>query len=307
MNKKFVVVSSPFDENSGGRIALHRLCDLLNKSGEEAYLWPLDNKVICFKQPLRSIDYALRLVYRSVKRWIKNEKYDYHTFDQFNTPIAKKSDLKNAIIIYPEIVSGNPLCAENIVRWFLNKPGVFTGQVNYGENELYFFYQEAFNDESINPNRDNLLQTSFLRDDIYKKKNFGHRTGSCYILRKGHNRKLEHDISNSIIIDNLSHENIVEVFNTVEICISYDLYTMYSHYAALCGCISIVVPEKGLSKEEWQSTHEFNKYGIAYGFEDIEHAIKTQPLVLPFLKEQEVKGNETVKNFISKCEKFFTS
>ncbi|MCA9749973.1 MAG: hypothetical protein KC414_12765 [Romboutsia sp.] len=160
----FIVVASSFNENSGGTIALHKLCDLLNKNGNKAYLWPLNKALLTWRYPIKSLIEIIKYFYRLLKY---PNYYKYKTFSSFNTPIAKKRHLKNAIVVYPEIISGNPLFSKKVVRWFLNKPGVLSGEINYGKNELYFYYQEAFNDQNINKNLDNRLQVSHIRDDIY--------------------------------------------------------------------------------------------------------------------------------------------
>lgn len=297
MKKKFIIFSPGFREDSGGIIALHTLCNLINAENRQAYLWPAGKPRYDKKIPFISI-------YKIVKYWVRRHDKQYKTFKLFNTPMAKYSDLKDAIVVYPEITSGNPLLANNVVRWFLHKPGFHSGEVNYGAGELYFYYQEAFNDIKINPNPDNKLQVLMVLDDIYKQKNFGERKGTCYILRKGQNREMVHDTNESILIDGLSHEEIAKVFNSVEMCISYDLHTMYSSYAALCGCINVVVPEENLSKEEWRPEEE-RRYGVAYGFDDIEHAIETRSKVLPLLQKKVKESKESVRNFIVKCDDFF--
>ena len=77
----------------------------------------------------------------------------------------------------------------------------------------------------------------------------------------------------------------LEIFNRCEYFVSYDPCTFLSIIAAFCGCISIVYPVEGLSKEEWLSTIAVKKYmqekqinvlyGVAYGLEEIEWAKST--------------------------------
>jgi hypothetical protein len=140
---------------------------------------------------------------------------------------------------------------ENVVRWLLHKPGFHKGTIGFGPNDRFFFAQPAFNDPKLNPDESNLLKMVVLRDDMYRQTNFGPRRGTCYFLRKGKGRPIVHDLTDSQCVDGLSHEQLVEVFNRVEMCISYDPYTVYSYYAALCGCVSVIVPLEGISKEEW--------------------------------------------------------
>jgi hypothetical protein len=196
------------------------------------------------------------------------------------------------------------LRSRRIVRWFLHKPGFHTGKTVYGPGELYFFFQHSFNDTSINYDASNLLQTYLVRDDIYRQHNFGKRTGYCHILRKGRGRPPVHDIEKSILIDGLSHAEAAEIFNRCEFCVSYDPYTMYSQYAALCGCISVVVPEPGRSKADWHPDPELH-HGLAYGFDDIDQARASLPLLLPAMKKREHEANRGVANFVAKCRAHF--
>lgn len=301
MKKNYIIYAPSFNENSGGSIVLHRLCDLLNSIGEKAYLWkyygtkPLLDK----KMPIRSLYIFLRFL---LQKWFG----EYKTNPLFNTPIAKKKHLHNSIVIYPEIVSKNPLNADNIVRWFLHKPGYHTGEINYGENELYFFYQDAFNDTSINAQSDNKLMVLYIRNDIYKQTNFAVREGSCYLIKKGKNKPFVHDIKNSICIDDLSHQEISKIFNQTEYFISYDTHTMYSIYALMCGCKSIVIPDEDISKEIWQPIEEIRS-GISYGFDDQEYNENNKSRLFSYLKQIDDNTNDSVKIFVSKCELFFNS
>ena len=87
--------------------------------------------------------------------------------------------------------------------------------------------------------------------------------------------------------------------NKSEKFISFDSCSFIAVQAALCGCLTIIVPDHGFSKEEWIENHKFLKYGIAYGYEDIQHAIETKDLIRPYLKELEENALKTVHDFVS--------
>jgi hypothetical protein len=296
MTRRFIIYVPSFDENIGGNIALHRLCDLLNRQGETARLWPYIPRV----NPGGPLKSAVRTLFN----WRDSPLDGYRTCEGFQTPIADSDDLKDAIVVYPEIVNGNPLRAKHVVRWLLHKPGFHTGSFEFGAKDKFFFYQKAFDIPELNPDGDNLLRTVYLRDDIYRQTNFGPRQGTCHILRKGKNRPMAHPIENSILVDDFSHQEMADVFNRVERCISYDTYTMYSHFAALCGCDSIIVPEEGVSKEQWYPDPA-DRFGLAYGFDDVENARETRPLLLAHLKAQESQANSSVGRFVMKCQAYF--
>lgn len=298
MPRRFIVFADSFDENNGGIIALHRLCDLLNRAGHTARLWPARKPLF---DPAQRLDYAARAWRYYRRAW----RRPYRTCPAFDTPLATRDDLPGAVVVYPEIVHGNPLRAQYVVRWLLHKPGWHKGRYEYGPGDRYFYYQKAFDDPALNPDGgDNLLKTIWLRDDVYRQTNHGERRGSCYILRKGKGRALVHDLKDSVLVDKLSHTEMARVFNRVQLCVSYDPYTMYSLFAALCGCVSVVVPEPGVSKETWYPDPK-DRYGLAYGFDDIASAIETQPLLLPHLKAQESRSNRSVQSFVEKCARYF--
>ena len=101
-----------------------------------------------------------------------------------------------------------------------------------------------------------------------------------------------------VCIDDRARRDRV-IFNQVEYFYSYDLYTMYSDYAAMCGCVSIVVPILGLTKEEWRPAHEA-RFGVAYGMEDKEWAQKTRQSLFRSVCSTATKTNRDGPKFRSK-------
>lgn len=298
----FIIYSRDFDPNIGGWIALHRLCDLINRAGRTAYIYPI-TPTFPRKQSLLGL---VRSAYTFCQVLKIKSGIGFRTFPGFLTPLkVTKNNIENAVVVYPEIIAGNPLGAKNVVRWLMHKPGFWTGVVDYGPEDLVFYFQEAFYCKQLAQPNAGQLQVLHLRDDIYRQTNFGKRTGTCYILRKGAKRKPVHDLNDSTLIDGLTHEQIAAVFNRVQMCISYDPYTLYSAYAALCGCTSVVMPEDGVDEAVWQPMEEL-RLGIAYGFDKIDWAKSTQHRVLAGLKQIERNSNRSVNEFIRKCDEYFT-
>jgi len=290
----FIIYAPEYHYGGGGIIALHKLCDTLNRLGYEAKIWgkppQSDNqKFSLLKWPRRFLTKTLA------------ERNVHNTFNlnpSFLTPMATKKDIKNSIVIYPEIVSGNPLNASRVVRWILFKPGFFTGEVNYGDDELFFCYNEVFNDPQYNKTPGNILHVTHVFSDIYNQTNFGARSGGCYMVRKGDESKLDYHPKDYLKVDGHSHEELAEIFNQKEYFISYDLHTMYSQYAALCGCKSIVVPDSAKTQAEVYPQIE-NTYAIAYGREDIDTACTQVQLKLlkDYMDAQETETIDSVDRF----------
>lgn len=291
-NYNYILFAPPYDENSGGAIVIHKLCHRLNEMGHEAFIWPFKRK----RYP------SFR---KKISIWLKGA--NFLTNPEFDTPIAKSTDIhEKTIVVYPEVVDGNPLEHNQVVRWLLHKPGFHTNkEPNYSDNELFFYFQPHFADDRYVIDPDNRLFITHMYEGYNLKNTSVSRSGSCYLMHKGNGRKLVHDQSDSIKIDGLSHTEIAKIFKKTKYFYSYDEFTMYSVYAAISGCISVVIPESFKSRKEWVENNPNAKYGIAYGLDDTDHAIETQEQLLNFLLEIDQESDTTVTNFINKTQLHF--
>ena len=73
-------------------------------------------------------------------------------------------------------------------------------------------------------------------------------------------------------------EQLAKIFNSKQSFICYDHECFTAVQAALCGCITIVIPGS-ISAKEWYDKIPYLRYGIAYGVEELQHAKDTMPLV----------------------------
>jgi len=307
MTSKFLIVSPPYDERVGGAIVLHKLCAILNGLGYESYLHPYRKH------------YGLNNKY-SVKTWFRKMKYRYRHWKGvygryevnpvFDTPVLHVVDnslLRDFVVVYPEIVFGNPLNSQRVVRWFLHNPGFHLGRVNYGKNELYFKYHSGIKEfySSGSVVSDKLLKVVHCPFEYYNLDDVPlDRKGTAYCLRKGKHKPIQHDLNGSILIDGKSNSEIAGIFKRVKTFVSYDTYTAYSRFAVLCGCESVVVPDPGVTKEQWRP-NPADRYGLAYGFSDVEAASETAHLVKEYILFEEKKSIENVKSAIIEINEFF--
>lgn len=170
---------------------------------------------------------------------------------------------KKTIVVYPEVIFGNPLEAYHVVRWLLYNTKYKNNIGAYSPSDLFIAYRECFNDTDLNPHNYIVHQASFNLD-LYKQYNYGRRKGKCYIIRKGKNRP---DLPNRFdgpVIDNLPETEKVRILNECEYCYCYDTQTAYSSIAAICGCISVVVPEPGKNRKDYRKGKDNPGYGVAY-------------------------------------------
>jgi hypothetical protein len=252
----FVVTAPGFTYASGGVIALYDLARIIHES----------------KVPCKIFDTS-------------GSKLANNIFDHYATP---EDFNEYTVAIYPEITVGNPLNTNFVVRWILCELGVNCPHDIYktwGKDDLVYHYGTFDTDKNID--QYNLLFPLTLSPQLINKGKA--RSGYCHVIRKAHkfHRNLEyiHPSDSLLLDDNLTRDQLIEILNTKEYIISYDPYCYITCMAALCGCISIVLPLETSSKEEWvrsipfslvlKQSGETDLNGIAYGLEELERATKT--------------------------------
>jgi len=284
----------PFNTSDGGITVQYYFASLLDKLG---------------------IKVRIHKVYGVHK---SNNIFDNYYDDDF--------DLNDTIVIYCEGVIGNPLNAIYVVRWMLSELGINVPYENvhtWGKNELvYYFNSELkFNNspEKIG-NIYKLLTVIYINSKI-KKHNNNERHGYCYTFRKSYMHKNIiniHPESSFEITTSHSQDNYIEIFNKYKYFISYDPLTFLCIIAPLCGCISIIYPLEGVSKNEWlqmgalseyfKEKKSYSLYGIAYGDtrEELEFAQKTIHLAKKQWDDIANYQTKLVQNFIDDMQHFDT-
>lgn len=304
--KPFIIFAPSYSEISGGAVAMHKLCHLINSLGGKAFLFPMFESFY-----LNQINFR-RVILRMLHRHLKSSFSQYKVHGHWETPVITKLssevDLSNSIVVYPEITFGNPLNAPYVVRWMLHNPGFHKGTFYYGTDELHFKFNTAIQD--FNYPRCTLwkdkLEVIHYPLDLYNEIDTSPtRSGRAYCIRKGRNRVRKEDLSDGVIIDGMSHQDVARTLKSVEQFISYDTYTAYSKFAALCGCDSIVIPEDGVDITDWYSDPA-DRLGVAYGFEEIEWARKTRQDLKAAVAQQHERSAEDVKRFLLATESFFS-
>lgn len=298
---KIIIVSPSYKENKGGIIALHKLCHCINELGGTAFLYPY------ITEHSLSYDGVVGKLDELKKRYIRKFKIN----EKLNTPVIRKltqQDREQAVVVYPETVSGNPAKIKNVVRWFLHHPGFHTGNVAYSKGELYFSYGSFGLGLSVYGSKlsDVTLEVTHFFTEYYNRDGVADsRSGTAYCMRKGKGRRIVHDLSDSVLIDGMSHAEVASVFKKVKYFISYDLYTAYTWFAIMCGCIPIVIPEDGILKKDWYHD-EKSSIGIAYGFEEVSLAESQQNDAIRLLDNKECKSYENVKLFLGEIDRYFS-
>ena len=248
---KFLIYGFGYNWRVGGFVVLHKLAELISEMGHETFL-------------LRG----------------EKSKAGGATCVEMLEAIEIASD-PQTVVIYPEGVSGNPLHAKKVARWVLYFLGVY-GDKNYEISEFVFTWSKTYVENSIYESTPVLNFTGIL-DNYFSDLNLT-RSHDAILIKKGfHKIDDRAAIFLHPYVDNLtqikSADEIIDQatdlsdfnlkLNQIRYFISYDNYTYQSIFAALAGCVSIVIPELDRSSEAFfELFPEAKIAGVSYGFEE---------------------------------------
>lgn len=284
----YVICAPTYNENNGGSLFLHRLAVRLQELGHSVRLAPQPR----LSEPGRRA---------RLKALVSPPRFDAAPGAAIPWVRGKKA-IGNAIVVYPEVVLGNPLGAQNVVRWLLNKPGLLHSFLPV-PGEMYFKAGDFSDDPALTGGAP--LLTAWRVNPVYADPGEVRRSGTCYMIRKGADRDIVHDLRGSIRLDGKSHAEIADTFRRTETFYCYDEMTMYAQYAAVCGCLSIVIPKYFASHDDYVATRKIARFGVSYGFDHVAHARATRHLVAGLLEEMARESDATIDRFVELTQRRF--
>jgi hypothetical protein len=208
---------NPIYYTCGGWLVIFKFIKLLNEKNISSYLFSKNN----------------------------NEKIIFTS--NYNVPLINYI-YDNTIVVYPEIIYGNPLNAKIVCRWILYDPikrGGYKLLNSWNKNDIlcsYGTYDAGLNCR-IKLNVADFNENIFLFNKLSRTKKYFliHKANLCGWSQKLLNSEItylktlgfqEINIGNPAIFNNL--------FSECSIFISFDLNTYVSNIAVLCGSLSIV-------------------------------------------------------------------
>jgi len=275
---RIVITSPSYSPSIGGVVVLHKLCDILLTLGYDAYLYPFG-------------------------RFAEGPYYTVNP--EYKSQILSELDPENDIVIYPEIQPGNPAGVKNVVRYILNRyhlPEYDNYMASWEDSDFWLYHDDLWYDGLRDKN---ILTVRETKLNYFKNLNLERDTEACFTYRKKH-----HEISNLNIIHppdaieipfTISDEELLQIFNKCKRFYSYDLETYLNVIAVACGCESIIVPYKDVTKEE----AKIIKYGVAYGLDDLKHANRTTDLLLAEMNQTDKDQYEQTDQMIKLILKHF--
>ena len=249
-HQPYYICSPGYTRVSNGVRAMHLLCHYLNKLGEEAYVFSPET------------DPKLRTPY------LTQDIVDRH-----------KASGRSPIVVYPEVVHGNPLRGKAVVRYILNHPGLLGGPKDYDPSDLLVFWHQDYVDRAKYPDPSFIfipsIDTAIFNNDDNPHDGSRHRV----LVYPGRYKQAERDFPalfhNTDVITYdwpQSHEELAALLRQGKVLYTFANSAIISE-ALLCGC-PVVVMETVFSKKPEE------RAGVALGlalpgvtFEDTPEAI----------------------------------
>jgi hypothetical protein len=149
--------------------------------------------------------------------------------------------------IYPEIAQGNPLNAQTVVRYILQKPGLATmygvpGPKSFEPTDKLYYFSKIYAPPDVK--EEQLMFLPIVNLHIFKDQK-KERTKTCYLVGKGLNTNVHP--KDSILIDRTfanDQQALADLLNECHTMYSYDPVTAQMEIARLCGCKVIVIPNE---------------------------------------------------------------
>lgn len=259
---KFIITSRPYNHQSFGVVTLHKLYDQLKILGFEVEL-------IFFEGDG------------------KNCKWGFSQNPAFYRPgteLLLKKDYKKyleevrseGIIIYPEIIFGNPLSGKNIVRYLLNKEGALKPWgMNSSAGDFYLTHSKMFRDHFdfllFNPPTINWLPEIEIKP-------LEHRSIDVSYLGKGIKYGFEKIIQGTLEITRQwpnSQGQLRLLLSNSRYFFCFDALTSTALDAILCGSVPFIFEGGPVTISQLQKEAEIPFYS---GTADIDNEMKIKDL-----------------------------
>ena len=297
VSKKSILIYTDYEFNINNleSVNLYMLAKNLEKYGEQVRIYniynnyilnnifnnfsydlsDLENKIIIYSykisgNPLKTKFYIKILLNDNNKNSFLNNNFFINTSDK-NIFIDKYKNIFDSII-------------KNNFLYYFAVDNNFN--INYLKNN-----ENIINNENIYNNSVSLTFFEFnplLKNLKKERKKYCHNSYDKINIRF---KSLIDDLNLSENNDlyQIDKHNIfndyIEIFNNYEFFISFEPYSYLNFVATLCGCVTIIYPIAGISKNNWMEKTilvdylKYKKndfiYGISYGIYDIEYAKNT--------------------------------
>ena len=230
--KKYIICAPKMSNSNGVRV-LYRLSLLLKDMGYEAHvLSPKQSELL-------------------------NDSYNKHSYSYINYTDITENMRQNDIIIYPEVVKGNPLGFKNVVRWVLYYPGIIGGEKEYKKSECVWAFLPKFYDTG------NILSIPTIDTSLFYSDPNIQRNKNAYFVHKGGEWECEGLDFNNMIRITINYpqkrELLADILRHTKVLYSFDNCSILLDEAVMCGCKVYVIKRNGEIEEYHSDYYETYK------------------------------------------------
>lgn len=285
--RPYVIVAPPYTDKSAGIRVLHLTCHLMNTMGIEAYM------------------------------------ASQSTNPDWDTPQAHQGHLPGSIVIYPEVVDGNPLQAERYIRWNLNRPGYIRGPLTQSADPLKqlstlkpleYDYSATISGhcEANLP----VFNVAHIDPDIFKSPppvplRFRQLFYCGDASRTKQSARVALAEVGKIQLTNrwpAAKPEYVALLQSSRMLLSYSPISSVNYEAVLCGCPVVIVPEGDPRwKREDLERSELGINGIAWGADEeaFERAIATLSIARELYLSHYAGNAKRIAAFVEETQRRF--
>jgi O-antigen biosynthesis protein len=250
-----------------------------------------------------------RLGYRSyVGTQVANPNLDTPFADAEMIDKFERNGLRS-IVIYPDIVAGNPLHAKRIVRYLLNRPGYFTGvgAETYGEGDFFLHYANEFRPAGLQSQQ---LRIPLVDQEIYRlpEQPIMRDTFAVYTARHPLDAaSFPSWITKPEIISSgapRSPRSLASLYQRSRALITGER-TAACLEAMHCGCPVIIVPNESFNHKPVVEFYDGCGFCIGFDRDGLEHATHTTALALRKYQARLRGLDGSIEDFVENACRYF--
>ena len=262
--KPYVIVAPDFAYMCAGITTLHKLCHMLNERGFTAYTTGYSAGPGYPGLNLGKSTHGLSL---EESQWLQY----------------------NGVVIYPDIVPGNPLRFTNVVRWWVGIPQYVP------EHEMVFSL--AKNHDHVVKVQNHLMIWHIEPD--FTPPAIENRNITSFTVHKGGWIPRIPETANSIEINGMSRAQVRDVLQRSSMFYSYDDCTLLTVESRLCGAPTRIIGHTSFTPEALAAS-TFSTYAMALPGEpvDIDKLRSEMPQFQEAYKERIALTEKELDNFI---------
>jgi len=207
------IICAPLYSGSGGVRALYELCRRLRERGHQAQMFVYGRR---FAKPKRFFAQSLSRV----------------------TDDMREHD----IVVYPEMVWGNPLAFRHVVRWILNKPGLLGGNHLHSSDELVVTWSRQYKDVP------DVLSVDLVDKSLFFDAGDKRSTDAVFVHKGGVVRDVPELRGLPLITMSYpeTREELASLLRRTRVLYSHDKHSTLLEEAAAAGARIKVITESGM-------------------------------------------------------------